>query len=135
MRSDNCRPPFLALDEPREALARLNVAEDAVTAIRTRVRIGRCRRRSTTRGWCICSWAKRTRGSPQTADRRRKSEHQATRRGAGLGRTIEAMKRASVDTVHGDRANERLREAERLLEELQNLRRQPRVTAASDAAM
>jgi hypothetical protein len=35
-----------------------------------------------------------------------------------LGKTIEAMKRASVDTVHGGRANERLREAETLIEEL-----------------
>lgn len=47
-----------------------------------------------------------------------KSEHRQLAR-SWLGQAIDAMKRASVDTVHGERAKVRLREAEVALEELQ----------------
>jgi hypothetical protein len=49
-----------------------------------------------------------------------KSEHRRLAR-SWLSKALDAMKHASVDAVHGRRAKDRLREAERLIDGLQNI--------------
>ncbi|MFC4311702.1 protein kinase [Steroidobacter flavus] len=109
---------LLAIDEPREALSRLAVAE---TLLRNQnpsadrelpetqyyeglvyLQLGKTHSRLATVGGPLP-----------------KAEHRRLAR-SWLGKTIESMKRASVDTAHGGRAKERLREAELQLEELRN---------------
>lgn len=107
---------LLAINEPREALSRLTIAETLLShqnpsADRALpetqyyeglvyLQLGKTHARLAADGGPLA-----------------RSEHRRLAR-SWLGKTIEAMKRASVDTVHGDRANERLREAEGLIDEL-----------------
>jgi serine/threonine protein kinase len=109
---------LLAIDEPQEALARLSVAErllsnQSPSADRAlpetqyyeglvHLQLGKTHARLAADG------------APSS-----RPEHRRSAR-AWFGKAIEVMKRASVDTVHGERATERLREAEGLIEDLHN---------------
>jgi serine/threonine protein kinase len=101
---------FLALDEPREALAKLTVAE---TLLRNQNPSSDRALPETQyyEGLVYLQLAKTHARLVEGGGPLTKAEHRRLAR-SWFGKTIEAMKRASVDVVHGQRARERLREAE-----------------------
>jgi non-specific serine/threonine protein kinase/serine/threonine-protein kinase len=109
---------LLAIDEPREALSRLTVA-DSLLRNRTPSADRELLETHYYEGLVYLQLGRTHARLAAVGGPLPKPEHRRLAR-SWLSRTIESMKRASRDTAHGSRAKARLREAELQLEELQS---------------
>lgn len=109
---------LLAMNEPRQALLRLAVAEHLIRNQQPSADLG-LPETQYYEGLVYLQLGKTHARLVERDGTLPKAEHRKLAR-SWFGKAIEAMKRASVDVVHGGRARERLREAENSVDGLRN---------------